>query len=46
MIDLAVTIFVLLLVLGATRIPALGDAIGRRVRGAGRDGAGHGSPLP
>jgi hypothetical protein len=33
MAELAVTAFVLLLVLGALQIPALGDAIGRRLRG-------------
>ncbi len=33
MAELAVTVLVLLLVLGAMNIPALGDAIGRRVRG-------------
>jgi sec-independent protein translocase protein TatA len=35
MAELAVTLFVMLLVFGATQIPALGDAIGRRVRGPG-----------
>ncbi len=33
MAELAVTVLVVLLVLGAMKIPALGDAIGRRVRG-------------
>ena len=33
MAELAVTVFVVLLVIGATKIPALGDAIGRRLRG-------------
>ncbi len=33
MAELAVTIFVVILVLGAVKIPALGDAIGRRLRG-------------
>jgi hypothetical protein len=33
MAELAVTVFVVLLVLGALKIPALGDAIGRRLRG-------------
>jgi len=33
MAELAVTVFVVLLVLGAMKIPALGDAIGRRLRG-------------
>lgn len=35
MAELAVTVFVVLLVWGALRIPALGDAIGRRLRGPG-----------
>ncbi len=33
MAELAVTVLVVLLVLGAMKIPALGDAIGRRLRG-------------
>jgi sec-independent protein translocase protein TatA len=33
MAELAMTAFVVLLILGAMNIPALGDAIGRRVRG-------------
>jgi sec-independent protein translocase protein TatA len=33
MTELLVVIFVALLVFGATRIPALGDALGRAVRG-------------
>jgi hypothetical protein len=33
MAELAVTAFVVVLVLGALKIPALGDAIGRRLRG-------------
>jgi hypothetical protein len=33
MAELAVTVFVVILVLGAVKIPALGDAIGRRLRG-------------
>lgn len=33
MAELAVTVFVVVLVLGALKIPALGDAIGRRLRG-------------
>jgi hypothetical protein len=33
MIELAVTILVAVLVLGATQIPALGDALGRFFRG-------------
>lgn len=32
MAELAVTAFVVLLILGAMKIPALGDAIGRRLR--------------
>ncbi len=35
MAEIAVTVFVVLLVWGALRIPALGDAIGRRLRGPG-----------
>lgn len=35
MAELAVTVFVVLLILGATKIPALGDAIGRRLCGPG-----------
>ena len=35
MAELAVTVFVVLLILGATKVPALGDAIGRRLRGPG-----------
>jgi hypothetical protein len=33
MAELAVTVLVVLLVVGAMKIPALGDAIGRRLRG-------------
>ena len=33
MAELLVTVFVVLLVFGAMKIPALGDAIGRRLRG-------------
>ncbi len=33
MAEIAVTVFVVVLVLGALKIPALGDAIGRRLRG-------------
>ena len=33
MAEIAVTVFVVLLVLGAMQIPALGDALGRRLRG-------------
>jgi mttA/Hcf106 family len=33
MAEFVVTVFVVLLVLGAMKIPALGDAIGRRLRG-------------
>ncbi len=33
MAELAMTVFVVLLIVGAMKIPALGDAIGRRVRG-------------
>jgi sec-independent protein translocase protein TatA len=36
MTELAVTAFVVLLIWGAMKIPSLGDAIGRRVRGPGR----------
>ncbi len=32
MAEIAVTVFVVILVLGALQIPALGDAIGRRLR--------------
>jgi Sec-independent protein translocase protein TatA len=32
MAELAVTAFVVVLILGAMKIPALGDAIGRRLR--------------
>jgi sec-independent protein translocase protein TatA len=34
MTELLVVLFVSLLVFGATRIPSLGDAIGRAVRGS------------
>jgi sec-independent protein translocase protein TatA len=34
MTELLVVLFVAVLVFGATRIPALGDALGRAVRGA------------
>ncbi len=36
MAEIAVTVLVVLLVLGAMKIPALGDAIGRRLRGPER----------
>jgi sec-independent protein translocase protein TatA len=37
MTELLVVVFVALLVFGATRIPALGDALGRAVRGRGNE---------
>jgi hypothetical protein len=37
MAELAMTVFVVLLILGAMNIPALGDAIGRRVRRPSRE---------
>jgi TatA/E family protein of Tat protein translocase len=37
MTELLVVVFVALLVFGATRIPALGDALGRAVRGRGSE---------
>jgi hypothetical protein len=52
MAEVVVTVIVLVLVLGAMKIPALGDAIGRRLRGPGgappppaRPGGG-GAPTP
>jgi Sec-independent protein translocase protein TatA len=36
MAELAVTVLVILLIVGAMKIPALGDAIGRRLRGPAR----------
>lgn len=39
MAELAVTLFVALLVFGASQIPSLGDALGRRLRGPPREGA-------
>ena len=44
MAELAVTAFVVLLVVGAMKIPALGDAIGRRLRGPVRKAPAE--PLP
>ncbi len=35
MTDLAVTLFVAILVLAALYVPRLGDALGRRLRGGG-----------
>jgi hypothetical protein len=35
MTDLAVAVFVALLVLGGLYVPRLGDAVGRRLRGGG-----------
>ncbi len=34
--ELAMTVFVVLLIVGAMKIPAIGDAIGRRFRGSPR----------
>lgn len=39
MTELLVVLFVTLLVFGATRIPALGDALGRALRNARADAA-------
>lgn len=52
MTEILVVLFVALLVFGATKIPALGDALGRAVRGFRRaargedegEGGGGGSP--
>jgi sec-independent protein translocase protein TatA len=48
MTELAIVLFVTLLVFGATKVPALGDALGRAVRSLrrearGADAAGAGS---
>ncbi len=37
MAEVVMTIFVVLLIVGAMKIPALGDAIGRRFRGPSRE---------
>ncbi len=46
MAEIAVTVFVVLLVLGALKIPALGDAIGRRLRGPAPGAKAQARPLP
>jgi sec-independent protein translocase protein TatA len=44
MTELLIVLFVALLVFGATKIPAVGDALGRALRGPGARAARGGEP--
>lgn len=44
MTDLAIVVFVAILVLGGLYVPRIGDAVGRALRGRAREGRPKGGP--